>query len=1027
MKRVKKFVVAAMLGTMLFTSIGHGFITSTSYAEGIDDESNYASTAYVTDGDGTNSASTAYVTDGDGANSASTVYATDEAAANSASSASTIIEESDETEENNNPTSEFDGDITEENNTKNTVSSGSAYVGTSYDLKDFLKEAYVIDSEGNNVAVSDYSFSVGEEYELRLAFTENNDIQFGSIDDAHPYLTYALPEGVVPGGSNISGRFDITIVNQNGVYVLGENTYFFEDNILKVLINTGYTADGVNVYDIFQETTDAQFNLYFSIKVNEDVREIIFSDSVSGTVTEAEEVTTDDSDKKNEEDEKKDEDPSSGSDTLTVSKNFVEFNEDKTIATWKITVNVPKEGLDALSIKDICPTSYITTDGVKNRYVDTLESYSVSEYYSGDATPIEDSNVTFTAQSNNNMNITLSFSYTDEEGNVKEGIPASENGRQIVVMVNTKVNQEWVELVQPKHINTVRVTYKLIDTDNTKTKEVSATIYIYSQKQEMDKKIVKAELLASGTLRFKYSIVFRNINSSVLTFNDYYDTDIFDLDPASIVVTAGSNASAPSTVTICKGKSSKISVTEEVKETKYSSEYEGDPDYIGANGYRTITITDVDKDSNGNAVEYPYYLVTYNMTVSKANISKLQELANKGIITINGESVPGVHILNVATWNDLEDKNTDATYSYNGLAKTQINAPAATNNFTATFQLSINPAALDLSEDSDVLVLKDEADNLTHITSSIVVTTADGEDITDKCKVSLDAENALIIEIPDATALTITYDATVIASGQYTNKASLIGYTASTTQSCTFSSSGSGTASSKYIYIYKYDADDESKALEGAVFQLFEEVDGQLVVVTDINGDAVTITTDSNGKALLIGRYVTDGWSLKYDTQYYLKEIQAPEGYQLSKELVAFKLTEGTSNPVSKIYAVADTVSIANSKVKKEDPTPTDPSDDKEVTEDDTTPGNTETTTTGDNDSNTVFSTSTTVTTPSQDEVFFNLVPLGSVDNDEGAVLGARRGAETSDDKNTAARLMIILAASLVTCFLLISGKKVKH
>ena len=1014
MKRVKKFVVAAMLGTMLFTSIGHGFITSTSYAEEIDDGSNYASTAYVTDGDGTNSASTAYVSDGDGANSASTVYATDEAAANSATSATTITEESDGTEENNNPISEFDGDITEENNTKNTVSTGSAYVGTSYDLKDFLKEAYVIDSEGNNVAVSDYSFSVGEKYELRFAFTENNDIQFGSIDDAHPYLTYALPEGVVPvGSSNIGGRFTITIVNQNGVYELKENTYFFEDNILKVSINTGYTVEGVNVYDIFQETTDAQFNLYFNIKVNEDIREIIFSDSVSGTVTESEEVTTDDSDKKNEE-EKKDEDPSSGSDTLTVSKNFVEFNEEKTIATWKITVNVPKEGLDALSIKDICPTSYITTDGVKKRYVDTLDSYSVSEYYSGNANPIEDSNVTFTAQNNNDMNITLSFSYSDEEGNVKEGIPASENGRQIVVMVNTKVNQEWVELVQPKHINTVRVTYKLIDTDNTKTKEVSATIYIYSQKQEMDKKIVKAELLASGKLRFKYSIVFRNINSSVLTFNDYYDTDIFDLDPASIVVTAGSNASAPSAVTICKGKSSKISVTEEVKETKYSSEYEGDPNYIGANGYRTITITDVDKDSNGNAVEYPYYLVTYNMTVSKDNISKLQELANKGIITINGESVPGVHILNVATWNDLEDKNTDATYSYNGLAKTQINAPAATNNFTATFQLSINPAALDLSEDSDVLVLKDEADNLTHIPSSVVVKTADGEDITDKCKVSLDAENTLIIEIPDATALTITYDAKVIASGQYTNKASLIGYTASTTQSCTFSSSGSGTASSKYIYIYKYDADDESKALEGAVFQLFEEVDGQLVGVTDRNGNAVTITTDSNGKALLIGRYVTDGWSLKYDTQYYLKEIQAPEGYQLSKELVAFKLTEGTSNSVSKIYALADTVSIANSKVKKEDPTPTDPSDDKKVTEDDTTTNDPETTTT---------STGSTVTADRQDEVFFNLVPLGSLNNDEGAVLGARRGAETSDDNNIAARIMIIIAAAAAISIILLRKK----
>jgi len=186
------------------------------------------------------------------------------------------------------------------------------------------------------------------------------------------------------------------------------------------------------------------------------------------------------------------------------------------------------------------------------------------------------------------------------------------------------------------------------------------------------------------------------------------------------------------------------------------------------------------------------------------------------------------------------------------------------------------------------------------------------------------------------------------------------------------------------------------------------------VGVTDINGDAVTITTDSNGKALLIGRYVTDGWSLKYDTQYYLKEIQAPEGYQLSKELVAFKLTEGTSNSVSKIYAVADTVSIANSKVKKEDPTPTDPSDDKKVTEDDTTTNDPGTTAT---------STGSTVTASGQDEVFFNLVPLGSLNNDEGAVLGARRGAETSDDNNIAARIMIIIAAAAAISIILLRKK----
>lgn len=129
--------------------------------------------------------------------------------------------------------------------------------------------------------------------------------------------------------------------------------------------------------------------------------------------------------------------------------------------------------------------------------------------------------------------------------------------------------------------------------------------------------------------------------------------------------------------------------------------------------------------------------------------------------------------------------------------------------------------------------------------------------------------------------LTITYDANLadsITEGTYTNTATL---TYSKDSYATGAAAVATTSGSADVTVYKHSfvkvaANDENTKLQGAEFEVYSDNAGHTKVTN------VTFTSDKDGK------FAVDGLGAG---TYWLKEIKAPTGYQLPKDLVSFNVT----------------------------------------------------------------------------------------------------------------------------------------
>ncbi|QAA30490.1 SpaA isopeptide-forming pilin-related protein [Clostridium manihotivorum] len=123
----------------------------------------------------------------------------------------------------------------------------------------------------------------------------------------------------------------------------------------------------------------------------------------------------------------------------------------------------------------------------------------------------------------------------------------------------------------------------------------------------------------------------------------------------------------------------------------------------------------------------------------------------------------------------------------------------------------------------------------------------------------------------------------VSKTGNYSNtvefKSTDTDQTSSTNQNGVWYASGSawGTGVSGSITVSKVDANDTTRKLSGAVFQLIDQYG---------NVKATSAPTGSDGTALFK--------ALKYDVNYTLKEITPPTGYTLSDEAYTFQVHDTT-------------------------------------------------------------------------------------------------------------------------------------
>ena len=146
-----------------------------------------------------------------------------------------------------------------------------------------------------------------------------------------------------------------------------------------------------------------------------------------------------------------------------------------------------------------------------------------------------------------------------------------------------------------------------------------------------------------------------------------------------------------------------------------------------------------------------------------------------------------------------------------------------------TYKVEINPHAYVLNENQALSLTDYISTNMDLDTSSVKVVDADGNDVTG-LEISYNDDSRLlsIRNIPDQTALTLTYTCFARAQGQdtFTNTATLIGggsHSSTTTKDHYIQTSYAGVKiDGIFMNLLKIDENNIAKKLEGAKFQLYE-------------------------------------------------------------------------------------------------------------------------------------------------------------------------------------------------------------
>lgn len=546
-----------------------------------------------------------------------------------------------------------------------------------------------------------------------------------------------------------------------------------------------------------------------------------------------------------------------------------------TEVTWQFHVTVPKDGYTKLEATDILPNTYLNGQTVYDSLVDgsiQVDGLASGESYSVDASETGK----------------VRFVFYKDAAKTQPGAIGTGSERTITVTLKTRFNEDWINAVnngtaqdyQKTHTNNVRVTANDVSKDAsasvnpglshgiTKGGDQSGTRHVGEWDSGIDLPV------------YRYEVVLTGVSSDSFTITDSFDTSILEYYASDAYDAAH----------IYGG-------------TQYG-QYDGNVTFTTTptSTGMTINVSSLPKTSSGSY--YSHYKLVYYLTVKDADALKaLRQRAtdNNGKTTID----------NTVNWDGNEGKRS-IDYSYDFLGKNLTKWPnPSSNDRTASYTITLNPAGTDINPDGDTLTLKDTMTNQVLDVSSIKATPSEG--VTYDYDV---ATKTLTVTFPDATPVTLTYNATVIGTGnvQYSNTASLSGQSKTTTQTGNFSSSGSGSASIPSIKLLKYAKGDLTKKLEGATFALYNaDANGDIDrnnPVRDKDGSNVTFTSNSQGIVDIKGGQTTVGWTIEEGKTYYLVETQSPDGYKLDPTPIKFTVTDSPTEDDQ--YISGFTLQVAN-------------------------------------------------------------------------------------------------------------------
>lgn len=290
------------------------------------------------------------------------------------------------------------------------------------------------------------------------------------------------------------------------------------------------------------------------------------------------------------------------------------------------------------------------------------------------------------------------------------------------------------------------------------------------------------------------------------------------------------------------------------------------------------------KDSEGKK-QSVYYLDYSLIPVSRAALDAINK---------NPESLK---VSNTATWGSVTTKAVDAEYKYAPLTKELTDKPTLSNNYVASFTVTINPGGLDIANGEQTANFKDQMTNLRLQPETLKMTPAD-YDYRPVYK-----DGVLTMQVPNKQKVVVTYKAKVIGKDlvNYGNEVEVGHEQSKVEASVAVRMGGGGSAPNPGITIHKHDSRDLTTQLEGAEFELYEKKDGKFqplmgkLTPEQAEKEPLRFTTDKNGEVTIRGDQEQLKWALSVSDEndqyeYQLKEVKSPKGYKLLEEPLTFTI-----------------------------------------------------------------------------------------------------------------------------------------
>lgn len=609
-----------------------------------------------------------------------------------------------------------------------------------------------------------------------------------------------------------------------------------------------------------------------------------------------------------------------GDGVVTVSKEATNVDLDIMRITWKVTFNVPAEGLSKAAFGDNYPQRYISgvkheekiipgsvqvTGLINNEYVrmrqqnantiwltviKALDSGTVLEAYSEESHTGYDSNarVRYVQQIENTYEDPISAQEI-------EGCDPSDNDRIITLTFDTAIDSEWLSASETEtallnHTNSGKL---LINNDPGKA--VSATAVVVPRTVEKTGMYVGARTVNGVKLPvYKYEVVISNVHSDEIEITDDFDTSLLEYYTG----TEGGVESWLSGYIFGGGI-----LSQNTRGGKFSVVYTN-------TGIRITTNTpNVPHDANSVTGYYGKYKFVYYLTIkdeTALNLLIARAAANDG----------GVYrIHNSAKYNGISG-GTDVAYEYVGLKKELLTADEdlikTDEDIWPEFRISINDGE-QLLNGGEPLTMTDTGTNLSLDITTILAEPSEGVtwDMTD---------NTVTYTIPDATRVVITYRARVtmatmpeVGSSQsitFSNRVEMKGYSDEVEKTAERRNAGQGSASIASFNLIMYEAGNMNKRLSGAKFQLQDQDEKP---VRDKNGKPVEFVSDDDGMITIKGDLGNLGWVINEGEKYYLEELEAPTGYILAKSKFQFTVSaDGTTDYSHYIYYSGYIMTVKN-------------------------------------------------------------------------------------------------------------------